>query len=260
MTDPTDDRKSDQRNAEAQTSLSRRSLFKSLTLLPIAAALPACSPREAGEAPAASSTASDPATHRDAAAYKPAFFSAAEWTFVVAACDRLIPSDDIGPGAVESGVPEFLDRHMQTPYAAGGIWYMQGPFLEAAPEFGYQGRLNLREILRVGIAAINAHCSKTFDGKAFGDLSDEQQETLLKAAESGKLELEEISSKLFFSNFLSEVKNGYFADPQYGGNRSMGAWKMIGYPGVRADYIDWIGVRDKAYPLPPVDLAGKRGA
>ena len=69
-------------------------------------------------------------------------------------------------GAVELGVPEFLDRHMQTPYAAGDIWYMQGPFVEAAPEFGYQGRLPLRDILRVGIAAVDAHCEQIFGGNA----------------------------------------------------------------------------------------------
>jgi len=232
--------------ADHSPSLSRRSLFKGLGLLPLAAALPGC-----GEQVAAAAAAP--------ADYKPAFFSAAEWAFVVAACDRLIPHDDVGPGAVESGVPEFLDRHMQTPYASGSIWYMQGPFLDAPAEFGYQGRLALREILRVGIGAIEAHCRKAFDGKTFAALEPAQQEDLLKAAEAGKLELEGISAKLFFSNFLAEVKNGYFADPQYGGNRGMGAWKMIGYPGMRADYLDWVEVRDKVYPLPPVDLSGKRG-
>jgi gluconate 2-dehydrogenase gamma chain len=39
----------------------------------------------------------------------------------------------------------------------------------------------------------------------------------------------------------------------------MSAWKMIGYPGMRADYTNWVEVRNRAYPLPPVDLAGKRG-
>ncbi len=231
-------------------SLSRRSLFKGLGLLPLAAALPGCSD------PVASADAQTPAPESK---YAPQFFNAAEWAFVVAACDRLIPHDDIGPGAVEAGVPEFLDRHMLTAYASGAIWYMQGPFLEAPAEFGYQGRLALRDIVRVGIGAIDAHCKQAFQGKTFAQLDAAQQEDLLKAAEGGKLELEGISSKLFFSNFLGEVKNGYFADPKYGGNRNMGAWKMIGYPGMRADYIDWIGVRDKAYPLPPVDLSGKRG-
>jgi gluconate 2-dehydrogenase gamma chain len=29
------------------------------------------------------------------------------------------------------------------------------------------------------------------------------------------------------------VKEGFFADPIYGGNRDMVAWRMIGYPGAR---------------------------
>ncbi|MDR6094506.1 gluconate 2-dehydrogenase subunit 3 family protein [Stenotrophomonas sp. SORGH_AS_0321] len=223
-----------------------------MTLVPVVAALPACK-----EAPKGAAAGASPA--QDSTPYQPAFFNAAEWAFVVAACDRLIPADDIGPGAVESGVPEFLDRHMQTPYASGAIWYMQGPFLEAPSEFGYQGRLALRDILKVGIAAMDAHCRRAFDGKGFAALTVEQQEQLLTQAQDGKLGLEEIGDKVFFSNLLNEVKNGYFADPKYGGNKDMGAWKMIGYPGMRADYIDWISVRDKPYPLGPVDLSGRRG-
>lgn len=239
-------------NNEGSASPSRRRFFQALTLVPVVAALPACQP-SAQEKNAAAGAG------KDNAAYVPGFFNEAEWAFVLAACDRLIPADDIGPGAVESGVPEFLDRHMQTPYASGDIWYMQGPFLEAPSEFGYQGRLALRDILKVGIASMDAHCRKAFDGKTFAALDVEQQETLLSQAEGGKLGLQDIADKVFFSNFLNEVKNGYFADPKHGGNKDMGAWKMIGYPGMRADYIDWISVRDKPYPLGPVDLAGRRG-
>lgn len=239
-------------NNPTSASPSRRRFFQALTLVPVVAALPACK-----ETPKGASAHAAP--ERDSTPYQPAFFNAAEWAFVVAACDRLIPADDIGPGAVESGVPEFLDRHMQTPYASGAIWYMQGPFLEAPSEFGYQGRLALRDILKVGIAAMDAHCRKAFDGKVFAALTMEQQEQLLTQAQDGKLGLEEIGDKVFFSNLLNEVKNGYFADPKYGGNKDMGAWKMIGYPGMRADYIDWISVRDKPYPLGPVDLSGRRG-
>jgi len=199
-----------------------------------------------------------PAGAGSSASYAPSFFQPAEWAFLVAACDRLIPSDEVGPGAVELGVPEFIDRHMQTPYASGAIWYMPGPFLDAPAEFGYQGRLALREILRVGIAAIDAACRRRF-GKDFASLAAADQVAVLKAAESGKLELPEIPEKTFFSYLLGEVRNGYFADPSYGGNRDMGSWKMIGYPGMRADYIDWVGERNKAYPLPPVDLSGRRG-
>ncbi|WP_296256500.1 MULTISPECIES: gluconate 2-dehydrogenase subunit 3 family protein [unclassified Pseudomonas] len=244
------------------TSPARRDfLRKSLTLIPVVTLASAglCGSTFA-QTPASDAQQPSAAVPVSVAGdYKPTFFTPQEWAFLVAACDRLIPSDQVGPGAVELGVPEFLDRHMQTPYANGGIWYMQGPFLEAAPEFGYQGRLNLRETLRIGIKAMDAYSTKSFSGKAFAELSHAQQEDLLKSAESGKLALDDISSKLFFTNLLNEVRNGYFADPSHGGNKNMGAWKMIGYPGMRADYMDWITVRDKPYPLPPVDLSGRRG-
>jgi gluconate 2-dehydrogenase gamma chain len=234
---------------DSSASPSRRRFFKSLSLIPVAAALGSCGESSASRTAAAAAEKS----------YEPRFFTPDEWTFVTAVCDRLIPADEVGPGAVELGVPEFLDRHMQTPYASGAIWYMQGPFLEAAPEFGYQGRLPLREILRVGIGEMDAHCRKAFSGRSFVQLAAPEQESLLEAAQAGSLQFEAISSKLFFAYLLGEVRNGYFADPAYGGNKGMGSWKMIGYPGARADYMDWVTVRDKPYPLPPVDLAGKRG-
>jgi gluconate 2-dehydrogenase gamma chain len=233
-----------------EPSHDRRRFFKTITLVPALAALPACKPDQ------------DPthAQDRDAksvSAYRPTFFTEAEYAFLIAATDRLIPTDDVGPGAVAVGVPEFLDRHMQTPYAAGDIWYMQGPFVEAPPEFGYQGRLPVRDLMRVGIKAFEDHCRTAF-GKSYATLDHGQQEALLKDAEGGKLKLEGIASKLFFDQLLTETRIGYFADPSHGGNKSMGAWTAIAYPGVRADYIDWVGVRDKPYPLPAVDLAGRR--
>jgi gluconate 2-dehydrogenase gamma chain len=228
--------------------LARRTLVKGLALAPLAA-LPGCREPSSGAADRAAAGGS----------YSPTFFNAAQWAFIVAACDRLIPHDEHGPGAVELGVPEFIDRDMQTPYARGDIWYMQGPFVEASADFGYQGRLALCDILRVGIGAVDAHCRRQFDGKTFTALTPDQQDALLKSAESGQLQLEEISSAAFFAELLAEVRNGYFSDPVHGGNKGMGSWKMIGYPGVRADYTDWVEVRDKPYPLPPVDLAGRRG-
>jgi len=229
---------------------SRRRLIKSLVFVPMAAA-------GAGAIHGGLQTAG--AAEGKPFPYTAKFFTPDEWRFVNAAVDRLIPHDEHGPGAIELGVPEFIDRHMQTPYAAGSIWYMQGPFLEAAPEFGYQGKLPLKDILRVGIKAFNKHCAANFGGKAFADLDKAQQEALLKEAEGGKLKLEDISAKIFFANLLAEVRNGYFADPIHGGNKNMGAWKMIGYPGMRADYLDWVEVRDKPYPIGPVDLQGRRG-
>ena len=241
--------------SDEQQPNSRRRLIKSLVFVPMAAG--AAGALHGGLNAAGAAATAAPEGKPDP--YSPKYFTPDEWRFVNAAIDRLIPHDEHGPGAVESGVLEFLDRHMQTPYANGGVWYMQGPFLEAAPEFGYQGKLPLRDILRVGIKAMDAHCTANFSGKRFADLGVAKQEALLKDAEAGKIKLENISSKLFFSNLLNETRNGYFADPRHGGNKNMGAWKMIGYPGMRADYLDWVEVRDKPYPIGPVDLAGRRG-
>lgn len=241
--------------SDDQQSNSRRRLIKSLVFVPMGVG--AAGVMQAGLKPADAAATAAPEAKPDP--YTPTYFTADEWRFLTAAVDRLIPHDEHGPGAVELGVLEFLDRHMQTPYAAGNIWYLQGPFLEAPPEFGYQGKLPLKDILRVGIKDFDAHAARHFGGKKFADLDHAQQEVLLKDCEGGKLKFDNISSKIFFANLLTETRNGFFADPKHGGNKGMGAWKMIGYPGMRADYLDWVEVRDKPYPIPPVDLAGRRG-
>jgi gluconate 2-dehydrogenase gamma chain len=195
----------------------------------------------------------------NSANYQPSFFTPAEWQFVIAACDRLIPHDENGPGAVELGVPEYIDRQMQTSYANGGIWYMQGPFLKAAPEFGYQSKLTPKEQYRLGIRAVDAHCNTAF-GKVFAQLEPTQQDDVLKQIENGDIKSNDAPLKTFFTSFLlKNTLEGFFGDPSYGGNKDMGAWKMIGYPGVRADYKDFVDIADKPYPYGPVSLYGRRG-
>ena len=193
-----------------------------------------------------------------ASQYQPNYFSADEYRFLQAAVARLIPKDELGPGALEAGVPEFIDRQMNTPYAAGSNWYMQGPFNPAAAkEMGYQLKLNVREIYRLGIAAANQWCNKNL-GKAFADLSGEDQDKALAALEKGAEDFDSLPSATFFSMLWGNTKEGFFSDPMHGGNKDMVGWKLIGFPGARADFMDWIE-RDVAYPLPPVSIRGQRG-
>src|SRR5690349_23346433 len=44
------------------------------------------------------------------------FFNPAEAAFVEAASQRMIPADELGPGAVEAGVPVFIDRQLAGDY------------------------------------------------------------------------------------------------------------------------------------------------
>ena len=62
--------------------------------------------------------------------------------------------------------------------------------------------------------------------------------------------------------FLQNVKEGYFADPIYGGNRDMAAWKMIGFPGAHYNYKEWVARHGEPVPYRagrsqgPAGLAG----
>ena len=47
------------------------------------------------------------------------FFNAPEAAFVEAAVLRLIPADDLGPGAKEAGAALFIDRQLLGAYGAG---------------------------------------------------------------------------------------------------------------------------------------------
>ena len=190
--------------------------------------------------------------------YAPAFFTPAEWAFLNAACARLIPHDENGPGAVELGVPHYIDRQMGTPWAEGGIWYMQGPFVEARPEFGYQSALTPKQQYRLGIKAID-DAVQAATGKSFAALPPADQDDWLKKIEKGEVKSDQLSLKTFFTSFLlKNTLEGYFGDPLYGGNKDMAAWKMIGHPGVRADFLEFVG-EAKPYPYGPVSLHGKRG-
>lgn len=198
------------------------------------------------------------AASRPGAKYLPKYLNDVEWAFVHAAVALLIPSDKWGPGAVEAGVPEFIDRQLQMPYGYGKLWYMQGPFhADLRPELGYQLNMTPRDIYRHGIADCNAWCRKNRDGKTFEQLATEQQTEILQAMESGKLEFANTPAKLLFSYLLANTREGFLADPIYGGNKNMVGWQLIGFPGARADFMDWIDMPNKQYPYGPVSISGE---
>ncbi len=191
-------------------------------------------------------------------AYQPSFFTQEEFAFLQAAVSRLIPKDSLGPGALEAGAAEFIDNQMQTPYGVGANWYMQGPFHpDADPLFGYQLPLTPREVYRLGIAEANAFAEKS-QGKPFAELPPERQDALLALMESGEAQFSKLPSKTFFAFLLQNTREGFFSDPVHGGNRGLAGWKLIAFPGARADYMDWVE-RGEKYPFPPVSISGERG-
>ncbi|MFL9923023.1 gluconate 2-dehydrogenase subunit 3 family protein [Herbaspirillum lusitanum] len=193
--------------------------------------------------------------------YQPVFFSAAEWLFIMAACDRLIPTEGKGPGALETNVPVFIDQQLHV--GLGSDIYQQGPHKVDAPAtMGFQMPHAPQEVYRIGIRLAQQESQK-LHGKPFEQLSAPEKDAFLTALQKNGVDfaamgVSTLKASQFFSQMLGDTKNGYLADPMYGGNKDMKAWVAIGFPGARAAYTEWIDQHNVKYPLGPVSLSGKR--
>jgi len=188
--------------------------------------------------------------------YTPLYFKKEEWAFISAAVDCLIPHDENGPGALETQVPVFIDRQMFGYFGHAATWYMEGPFdPSAAADRGYQLPLTPQQLYRIGIAETDKYCLDKYK-KVFAELTREQQVAVLEGLEKHEITSSRLPLDTFFSFLLDNTKEGYFADPIHGGNKDMQSWKMIGYPGARASYYEWVDKYNVHYPVGPVSLKG----
>ncbi len=185
------------------------------------------------------------------------FLTPAEAAFVEAAVARIIPTDELGPGAREAGCAFFIDRQLAGAYGRAARMYMQGPWAKGDKTQGYQSRLTPAQLYRAAIKAVDDHCRTNFGQKPFAQLGAEDQDKILSNLEDGKLALDGADGPTFFKLLLQNTQEGYFADPLYGGNKDMAAWRMIGFPGARYDYRDFVGKHGERYPLPPVAIHGR---
>lgn len=184
------------------------------------------------------------------------FFTPEEAALVEVLVDRLIPPDPITPGGKDAGVAVFIDRQLAGPYGSATALYMRPPFADGLPGQGPQSALTPAVRYRQALAALDQHSRDAFAGKAFREIPQEHQIAIIKRMESSNLVLNGSNGRAFFEVLLQNTKEGFFADPIYGGNRGMVAWKMIGFPGAHYDYSDWVGRHNERYPKPPVGLSG----
>jgi gluconate 2-dehydrogenase gamma chain len=126
--------------------------------------------------------------------------------------NRLIPSDELGPGAVESGVVRFIDRALSE--------------AESDSVGAY----------RAGLAALDSY-SRAARGSPFAELSDGDKDAVLTAVEGGDADGGDVpfegSPGAFFNLVKGHAWQGMFGDPQYGGNANFAGWDLLRYPGVR---------------------------
>ncbi len=190
------------------------------------------------------------------------FFKAEEVPIIEALTDRIIPPDPETPGGTDAGCAVYLDRQLAGPYGNAQGLYERGPFSEGSKQQGDQSSLTPAQTYRTALAALDQYCREargpgTHQGKGFAELAPDEQDQILKGVEDGTVRLSGVETQQFFKTLLKDVQEGFFADPIYGGNRDMCGWKMIGFPGARYDYRDWVSRHNEPFPLPPVSIGGR---
>ncbi len=244
--------------------LGRRDLFKVAGAAGIAAALPTSTVSAQEQAHShghqgGSQTGAQPPETKGAPATNLrayTFLNSGEVAFIEAAVAVFIPDDDLGPGAIEAGVPYYIDRQLSGAFGHGARMYLQGPFSDGLPQQGYQLPLNPRQVYRLGIRAVNQYCQSHYGGKTFDQLSDKQKDDLLRGLEQGHVQIEDVPGAIFVNLLLTNTVEGFFGDPAYGGNHDMVGWKLIGFPGGFGMYADKIeSYRNKPFSVSPVALS-----
>jgi gluconate 2-dehydrogenase gamma chain len=182
------------------------------------------------------------------------FFDAHQRATIEAAMARIIPTDD-QPGAKEAGTVEFVDRYLsglEFVYAkpdGSGFEKLEGKRAQA-----WQQRV---EILRAkyveGIKELDRRSQSRFAAD-FVQLATEQQDVILYDMERPALQVEaklteaqvvagfapfepalqQTNAEIeldFFPLLALHTRQGFYADPIYGGNKDRVGWKLIGFEG-----------------------------
>jgi gluconate 2-dehydrogenase gamma chain len=150
------------------------------------------------------------------------FFTAQEAKVIIAACERIFPADESGPGATQAGAMVYIDRQLAGPYGTDQYRYTKRPFADSAPGPGYQGGETPRETYRAGIPQL---------GTAFAARDGAKQDARLKAVEKTH----------FFQLLRQHTIEGMFCDPMHGGNAGLIGWQLLGYPGPQMSYRAQMG-------------------
>lgn len=178
------------------------------------------------------------------------FFTEHGWETIEAAAARIIPTDH-DPGAREARVIVFLDRYLSgTDYvfaAADGSGFLKltGKFADA-----WRARMTDRQqIYRDGIVELDTIAEREF-GDRFKALAESEQDSVLEIL-SGEPKpkpvtlgtTEAVGTFLqgcfdeglpFFDALCLHVRQGFYCDPVYGGNKDRMGWRTIGFPGPKS--------------------------
>lgn len=129
-----------------------------------------------------------------------------------AVAERILPADELGPGALDVGVVHFMDRAFET-FAAGAL-----------------------EGVRAGLGELAATVTAGPGGDVFSELGPDEQDAVLRSIENGP----------FFGLVRVLTVMGFLGDPSLGGNRERAGWRLIGFEDAGA-YQPPFGYYDAEY-------------
>ena len=178
------------------------------------------------------------------------FFSDHEWNTIDAAAARIIPTDH-DPGAREARVIVFIDRYLSGidyHYATAdgsGFLRMEGEEARAARAQTNNFQRMYREGVRELDAVAESHGTTDFvsaDEAAQDDIlievsgAPKPKHVRLDEHEVfySRLQANTDTDKSFFDTLAFHVRQGFYADPVYGGNKDQIGWKVIGFPGPKS--------------------------
>ena len=121
-----------------------------------------------------------------------------------AVANRIIPVDDY-PGAWQSGVGDYLTRQFECDL------------------------LPVLDDYCAGLTAIEAESTARFQQR-FILLSDDEQDTLLRHIEAGDVQTSwAIAPSSFVTLLVNTTAEGFYSNPEQGGNRNGVSWAMTGF-------------------------------
>ena len=231
--------------------LSRRSFFKASALLGLASA-------SASSVFAHGTHGSNhPSVSTNASRARIFFNNSEHFNIIAEASERIFPKDELGAGAKELGVAFFIDNELAGNYGSGAKDYRMGPFIPGKKNQGYQYALTRAELFKLGVNALNEEAKIRYK-KGFLETNDKQKDEILKAFEANNTKFSfggAVKASDFFAELRSMTLAGVYADPIYGGNADMKAWKMKKFPGAQMSYTAQILNDDKFEIIEPVSLA-----
>jgi hypothetical protein len=171
----------------------------------------------------------------------PLYFDPESYATVEAACERLIPAAEGHPGATALGVADYIDGLL-------GAFAVDPPRVWAGGPFSgrYGGEASFGEFLRLSpleelawrtrIEGSQGLAERELNGPVTGWQQEYREGIAALRADFAALPAADQDARLdalpeFKQLLYGHACEGAYGAPEYGGNRDLGGWRAIGFPG-----------------------------